>query len=150
VYQGAGTVKEAIERLDISRGMILRLMNYYEISREKEVNYNAPCPFQTNTNGYEVWGHPNSKKYDGTTVLVHRLVKVAEVGFDALKNKDVHHKNTIKWDNRPSNLERIDRGEHARRHKEGVPISVELANMDESEVIEALHTAGYSSILRDP
>lgn len=149
VYQDAGTVKKAIEQLDISRGMVLRLMNHYEIIREKGVNYSAPCPFQTNTNGYEVWGHPNSKKYDGATVLVHRLVKLAEVGFDALKDRDVHHRNTIKWDNRPSNLELIDRGEHTRRHKEGVPISVELANMDESGVVEALHTAGYSSILND-
>lgn len=37
-------------------------------------------------------------------VPVHKLVAVAEYGIDAVKENDVHHLNTISWDNRPENI----------------------------------------------
>ena len=149
VYQEERTVKATIEALPISRHWCLRLMNHYGITREKSVNRSAPCNYQTNTAGYEVWGHPESKEYNGHTILVHRLVMVAEYGFNALCGKDVHHKNTLKWDNRPENLELTTKGDHNRRHQEGVPLSVELANTPKEKVIAALHDAGYSDIISE-
>jgi hypothetical protein len=50
------------------------------------------------TEGYELW------VADSATLLVHRLVAVANHGFEAVCDGIVHHENEIKWDNRPENL----------------------------------------------
>ena len=47
---------------------------------------------------------------------LHRLVAVAEYGIEEVAENHVHHKNNIKWDNRPSNLEIIDPEKHGRIH----------------------------------
>jgi hypothetical protein len=78
-----------------------------------------PAPFKhtaTETAGgaYEIW-----RTYvDGThhCVRVHRLVAVAEHGFDVVADSVVHHKNSIPWDNRPSNLDVMTHEEHAANH----------------------------------
>lgn len=49
-------------------------------------------------------------------VSIHRLTAVAEYGFDAIREKDVHHKNGVRWDNRRSNLEPLSRKEHMQLH----------------------------------
>jgi len=65
--------------------------------------------------GYLAWKH--SIDGDAKTISVHRLVAVAEYGFDATIGMDVHHINGVKWDNRPENLDLVDRGEHRSAHK---------------------------------
>lgn len=49
----------------------------------------------------------------------HRLIAVAEYGIEALKGKVVHHKNGIKWDNRPENIEVMSQAEHVEEHFKG-------------------------------
>lgn len=61
--------------------------------------------------GYEVF---SSRK---DQVTVHRLIMVAEKGFDAVCGKDVHHKNEVRWDNRPENLKLMDPAEHISHHR---------------------------------
>lgn len=56
--------------------------------------------------------------HDGSAVALHRLVAVAKFGIDPVKGKVVHHKNGIEFDNRPSNLELMSRGEHTKTHYE--------------------------------
>jgi hypothetical protein len=41
---------------------------------------------------------------------------VAEYGYDAVCNKQVHHENGVPWDNRPENLELMRIDEHAKHH----------------------------------
>ena len=49
-------------------------------------------------------------------VLIHRLLAVSEFGFEEVKDKVVHHKNNIPWDNRPENIELMTAAEHAEHH----------------------------------
>lgn len=76
-----------------------------------------PAEFVTYPFGYEMWRN----KHNGTkhNVLVHRLLAVAEWGFEAVCDKHVHHKDKIPWDNRPENLELMSSSEHAKHHRQG-------------------------------
>ena len=71
-------------------------------------------PYTDSTNGYE----RIEDKYDGgdDRVSVHRLLAVAKFGIDAMKDKVVHHRNNIPWDNRPDNLELMTISEHVEHH----------------------------------
>jgi len=64
--------------------------------------------------GYMRW----TSNYNGSQdrVYVHRLLAVAEHGFDAVAGNEVHHRNHIKWDNRPDNIEVLSTAEHRREH----------------------------------
>lgn len=66
--------------------------------------------------GYPTVGHD----YDGKfySVRIHRLVAVAEYGFDAVAGNIVHHRNGVRFDNRPSNLEPMSNKDHLEYHDE--------------------------------
>lgn len=68
---------------------------------------------------YAPW-HPagrNSKGY----VLEHRLVMERLLGRYLTPRELVHHKNEVKDDNRPENLEIMTRSNHMSHHKDGFP-----------------------------
>jgi transposase-like protein len=67
--------------------------------------------------GYERWSSYDPKHENNRFVQTHRLLAVAEHGFDAVCDMDVHHKNGIPWDNRPGNIELLTRSEHTRLHQ---------------------------------
>lgn len=73
------------------------------------------CTLFTDRRGYEYWTGSEIIDDKGQ-VYVHRLVAVAEHGFDDVSNAIVHHKNGVPWDNRPENLEVMTQSEHVRRH----------------------------------
>jgi len=50
------------------------------------------------------------------SVGIHRLVAIAKYGIEAVMDNVVHHKNGVKWDNRPCNLEVMSRRDHALEH----------------------------------
>jgi hypothetical protein len=84
-------------------------------------------PFRTvgessHSAGYERWVHTDTTGEDRVKqiVSVHRLLAVSEHGLNGVEGKSVHHKNGIKWDNRPENIELMEPGEHtAHHHEEG-------------------------------
>lgn len=106
------TLEEMAEKLDTSAGTISKWMSKLDVETNdkgrgrKGIDY---CSFHTRKEGYEVvnGGH-------GKDVLIHRLIAIAE-GFD-IQGKEIHHKNGIKWDNRPDNLEVLSHQEHIEKH----------------------------------
>lgn len=83
--------------------------------------------YRMHQEGYMEW-KTSFRRADGRdrefrTVRVHTLLAIAE-GAEAgrLFGKDsshvVHHRNGIRWDNRPANLEVMSRGAHTSEHWE--------------------------------
>jgi len=72
--------------------------------------------FRTNHQGYEAW----LAVCDGEQkrVAVHRLLAVAEYGFDAVCDKLVHHgpEAEIPWANWPGNIQLMGRDGHMNHH----------------------------------
>lgn len=96
----------------IEHGQNEDLEKYRE--KQREDISSTPASFRNRYDGYEVWMH----SVDGVqySVRVHRLVAVAKCGIEAVKNMDVHHKNGVRWDNRPENLDIMTRSEHMSLH----------------------------------
>lgn len=93
-----------------------------ELGIEKRSRSEAAClrwrkqlpRLYTHISGYEKWSDQSRDKY--TAVLHHRLLAAAIYGVDEVDGKVVHHKNEIRWDNRPDNIELMTPAEHAEHH----------------------------------
>lgn len=125
LYQRAGLLENLYHRkgmsayeiaamFDVSSRTIYNWMERHGIDRRKSKHDRPPTFVHSNPNGYELWHHQTrGEQYN---VRLHRLLAVAEHGFDAVAGNDVHHRNGIPWDNRPENIEVLGHGEHARLH----------------------------------
>lgn len=115
------TMAEMGEKLGENSGTICYWMDKHDIDTYNQ-GRNKRTPgmnLRVNGNDYLEWWHQeyeNSEVVRRETCRVHRLVAVAEYGFDAVAGSVVHHKNGVKWDNRPGNLELMDHGEHSTHH----------------------------------
>lgn len=105
---------EIAEELDCSQSAVSNWLNRHDIETRKS-NDEKPPRFTTNNFGYEII-QTHVVGEQTYHVPVHRLIMVAEHGFDSLDGMEVHHQNEIKWDNRPENLELMDPTEHRRHH----------------------------------
>lgn len=107
-----------------SKQTVNRWLDVYEIDRRnpteaKRLYHGSdPVNFYTDSLGYERWGdsHGNGEK---TQVSVHRLLAVAEFGFDAVRDKNVHHTLDIPWSNWGDVIELLTDAEHAALHAVG-------------------------------
>ena len=102
----SSTIRRSMKRLGVN------LRDRHEA--HKMGMWEGPATFTVDSDGYEKW----RTGIDGETyhVYAHRLLAVAEHGVDDVAGRDVHHKNGIKWDNRPDNIEPISRSAHTKLH----------------------------------
>jgi len=109
------TLAEIGEIAGRSRSQVAYWMDKHGINRrDAPADKTATVYLGTVGDGYEAW--QTNACGERAQVYVHKLTAVAEYGFDAVAGGDVHHENGIKWDNRPSNLEPMDPGQHLRMH----------------------------------
>lgn len=111
---GTTSVGKYMRRNDIPR----RTMQESYIKNDP----NTHMPLYPHERGYVGWaGH-------GNRVLVHRLLAVAEFGFETMKGMDVHHGSPddgpndlppceLTWANWPGNLELVRNENHQRKHR---------------------------------
>lgn len=109
------------ELLGCSRSIIGRRMEKYGIDTRsagkasKMRHAKIPVKPRTKSNGYVVAKSQCNGESD--KIYMHRLLAVAEYGFENACNSVVHHKNEIRWDNRPSNIELMEsHRDHAIQH----------------------------------
>lgn len=115
--------KEMADELGCTEATIGTWMDRHEIERRsrseimRDRTLSDPVPLE------EVDGHPRwvdgygKRRGDGIDrVSVHRLLYVAHYGFEAVRGKEVHHRNEVPWDNRIENLEALTKAEHTRVH----------------------------------
>jgi len=117
------TTDEMAEIAGCTKPTILRYMDNYGISRRDKNYYRRKEPPKLE---HKQTGHERMRaRYNGTryTVSIHQLVAIAhgiatpqEVFGDS--GLVIHHQNEIPWDNRPSNLTSVSRGEHVWIHRD--------------------------------
>jgi transcriptional regulator with XRE-family HTH domain len=92
------------QRFGVDQSTVSRFMARKGIDArtERETHRTEYATFRTGPNGYERWD--SSHPADGrATVYVHRLLAVAEYGI-LREEQVVHHRNGLRWDNRPANI----------------------------------------------
>ena len=104
--------REIASICDVSQSTISTWRRKFDIPTARSLEPIRTCDI----NGYVGW----SPKVNGNsyTVYVHRLLAVAEYGVEAVANNHVHHKNEIRWDNRPENIGLKSPRKHADHHQD--------------------------------
>jgi len=115
MYWGRGmSMRQIADELGTDHDRVDYWMDVHDIETRTGYAEQPHASLTIDKDGYPLW-----KTYvDGyhARVRVHRLLAVAEYGFDAVVGNDVHHKNGVRWDNRPENIEPMDPSEHRRHH----------------------------------
>jgi len=101
------------EELGCSETAVFYWLEKHGIETRPNTREQLPGP-TTGPRGYE---RLHTSAYEGKDkIKLHRLVAIAEYGLERVLEDEVHHKNGIPWDNRPSNLELRSHADHARVH----------------------------------
>ncbi|MDL0133537.1 helix-turn-helix domain-containing protein [Halobacterium salinarum] len=123
LYKEQGLLtKKIAKRLGCSRKTVNKWIREFGIERrdggrERSLGHATnPVPLSTRRDGYERW---TTRIFgDSESVYVHRLLAVSEHGFDAVAENDVHHRNSIPWDNRVENLAVLSKANHGKLHSD--------------------------------
>jgi transposase len=121
LYWGEGMAIPAVaDAVGASETTVKKWMNHYDIDRrdpQKAAGIAWRVERTTYAVGTDGYVFCQSRVPEGIRqVYVHRLLAVAKYGFDAVCGKDVHHRNGVRWDNRPKNIEAMTKSEHAKHH----------------------------------
>lgn len=109
------TIYEWMEKHNIERRSQGEARELKDQSGRNNSSWQEWATYSMGPRGYPRWsGTYEGERYE---IRVHRLVAVAEYGFEEVCESVVHHKNQITWDNRPENLETMNPAAHGRSHK---------------------------------
>lgn len=110
------SIPEISNRFDCCTATVMKYVNKFGFEKRGRTigERKEYANYWTDKNGYERWltAHRDTTEH----IFVHTLLAISEYGIDAVKGKVVHHDNEIPWDNRPGNIELMDRGEHTAYH----------------------------------
>lgn len=111
-------MKDLAEIAGVSESAILYWMKELDIDRREGYRFDVVnrATYCHHGLGYPKWSAYHRSSSTNEDVLVHRLLAVSKFGFDAVADSIVHHKNGVKWDNRPENIEVMSQSEHATMH----------------------------------
>lgn len=124
LYNEEGLRTPAIaDKLGVSATTIRKYMDRGGIERQtqgeaaKEIHRVPYAGYHMTSAGYHMW----ASSWDGEQdfVYVHRLLAVAEHGFDAVVDSDVHHQNGVPWLNYHDNIELLSSSDHTSQHQTG-------------------------------
>jgi len=116
-YDDKKTIYDIAELEGCSSTAVQHFFEHHDIETDQgmyrggRTNY---ATYYTDGDGYERWN--TTVKGDHYHCLVHRLMAVAEYGFEALDSCVVHHNTRIPWDNRLENIEVVSQSEHMKEH----------------------------------
>lgn len=140
--------REIADRYGVHQKTVWRWFEKYNIDRHAptggrvEGQKSNKLAYGDDPSGYCKWS--GTIDIDGfSTTFVHQLLAVAD-GADPYKvysggEYHIHHKNGVKWDNRPENIEVVTPKEHAEKHPERYEHARERDYTDE-EMIEWLNS----------
>lgn len=137
-------LREIADEWDCSDATILRQLQNFGIETRERGNPRTPgVKLLMNNHGHMYWRN-TSRPDKGRTMMVHRLLAIAELGVDAVAGNDVHHDNEVPWDNRPANLVVMSDADHARHHstkyndkmKRRIALAYEMTDYTLAEIAE--------------
>lgn len=113
------SIRDIAAIADVHDSTVHKWLDRFDIERRPVGSHRKEwATFCHHSRGYEKWTAYYAPESLNEGVLVHRLAAVAWFGFDAVAGNDIHHTNSVPWDNRESNLAPLSREEHARLHGE--------------------------------
>ena len=125
LYDRGMSMREIADELNTSKGSIQIAFDTYDIdARDSYRNASYPPRHRfdkiSDSIGHEYEVMETSIEYSSYSFFVHRLVAVAHGKLKPENFRDfdriVHHKSEHGLDNRPDNLQVMDRGEHQSMH----------------------------------
>jgi DNA-binding XRE family transcriptional regulator len=118
-YDEGLTQKEIADKFGVAHQTISRWMNRHGINpgiEKGQFDETNGVNFFTTKEGYEIIAAWNKEAKKMEHVKHHRLLACLSNDLCDVSGKHVHHKNDVKWDNRPANLEIMEPTEHLQRH----------------------------------
>lgn len=124
------TTREIADALDTTNGTISKWLNRHGIETRENWKAGVEAAAEANRvervkmrtlhekHPYECWATKVRENGERVNKIcyVHRLLAVAEYGFDPVADMDIHHANGIPWDNRPGNVGPVNKSDHGEYH----------------------------------
>lgn len=120
-YEDGESTYEIADDFDKDGSTVLRFLKKQGVEirsngEAQRVKHGEFVPVNLDSNNYERW----HDQIAGAQVYVHQLLAIAEGAdpSDVFSDAEyvVHHKNEIRWDNRPDNIEVLANSAHAETH----------------------------------